>query len=205
MDQSEWNFQGWQGWCQVTFGWVVPWPSPHLLALGLHPVLLPEGEQLPGPWCYQVMSYHFGKLLLSKTTLFNHIFYFGPRPRFAGVKRGCLERGGGNFLIISQFCIKQTLPERGRGNVAKVVGCVLFGIHFSQSKIALLLNFQSFQTINTIFTTNQCEKCPSSIWHWDMHPQPFEHEWSPINARRGLPPKPDKLFLTISTKSKMSF
>ena len=37
---------------------------------------------------------------------------------------------------------------------------VLFvkGMHFS-SKNARLLNFWSFQTNNTIFTTNECEKC----------------------------------------------
>ena len=33
--------------------------------------------------------------------------------------------------------------------------------------------FQSFQTNNTIFTTNQCEKCPSIIRPRDSNPQPF--------------------------------
>ena len=38
-----------------------------------------------------------------------------------------------------------------------------------------LVYFPSFQTnIDTIFTTNQCEKCPSSIWHRDSNPQPFD-------------------------------
>ena len=49
--------------------------------------------------------------------------------------------------------------------------------------------FQSFQTnINTIFTTNQCEKCPSSIQYWDSNPRPLEHESSPITTRPGLRP-----------------
>ena len=47
--------------------------------------------------------------------------------------------------------------------------------------------FRSFQTINTIFTTNQCDKCPSRIWRWDSNPRPFEHEFSPITTRPGLP------------------
>ena len=34
--------------------------------------------------------------------------------------------------------------------------------------------FRSFQTNNTIFTTNQCEKtsCPSRIRRWDSNPRP---------------------------------
>ena len=43
--------------------------------------------------------------------------------------------------------------------------------------------FRSFQTSTTIFTTNQCEKCPSSIWGWDSNPQPLKHELSPITTR----------------------
>ena len=95
----------------------------------------------------------------------------------------------------------------GRGDITDgdvVVGCVLFGMHFSQSKNALLLNFfkwanpglflvyfLSFQSKNTIFSTNQCEKmskCPFSIWHQDLNPQPYKHESSPINTRPWLPP-----------------
>ena len=81
------------------FWWVVPRPSPHLVVLGLHPVL-PEGEQLCGPWCYRVMSYHFGKFLSSPTTLFNQIFVFESRPGIAGVKRGAWK-GRVIFLRIS--------------------------------------------------------------------------------------------------------
>ena len=52
----------------------------------------------------------------------------------------------------------------------------------------LFVYFLSFQTNNTIFTANQCEKCPSSIQRRDSNPQPFEHETSPITTRPGLPP-----------------
>ena len=48
--------------------------------------------------------------------------------------------------------------------------------------------FWSFQTNNTIFTTNQCEKCPSSIRRWDSNPRPLERESTPITTRPGLPP-----------------
>ena len=50
-------------------------------------------------------------------------------------------------------------------------------------------SFQSFQTNNTIFTTNQCEKmsCPSSIQCQNLNPWPSEHESPPITTRPGLP------------------
>ena len=35
--------------------------------------------------------------------------------------------------------------------------------------------FSSFQTHITIFITNICEKCQSSIWYWDSNPRP--HSW----------------------------
>ena len=43
-------------------------------------------------------------------------------------------------------------------------------------------------TNNTIFTANQCEKCPTSIWRRDSNPRPLEHESSPTTTRLGLPP-----------------
>ena len=46
-----------------------------------------------------------------------------------------------------------------------------------------LIYFRSFQANNTIFTTNQCEKCPSSIWYRDLKPRPLKHESSPITTR----------------------
>ena len=53
--------------------------------------------------------------------------------------------------------------------------------------------FSSFQTNITIFTTNEFEKCPSSIQRWDSNPQPLEHESPPITTRLGLPPKAAKV------------
>ena len=45
---------------------------------------------------------------------------------------------------------------------------------------------RSFQTNITIFTTNICEKCPSSIRCRDSNPQPSERESLPITNRPGL-------------------
>ena len=68
------NFQGLLGWSAVTFGWVVLPPSPPQVGLGLHPVIFLKLEQVHGCWCYRVISYHFGKLLLSQTTMPEWIF-----------------------------------------------------------------------------------------------------------------------------------
>ena len=48
----------------------------------------------------------------------------------------------------------------------------------------------SFQTNNTIFTTNKCEKMlwPTSIQCRDLNPRPSVHEFPPITTRPGLPP-----------------
>ena len=46
--------------------------------------------------------------------------------------------------------------------------------------------FSSFQANITIFTTNKCEKCPSSIQCWDSNPQHLEIESPPITTRPGL-------------------
>ena len=51
-----------------------------------------------------------------------------------------------------------------------------------------LVYFCFFQTNNTIFLTNKCEKCPSGFWCWDTNPQPLEHESSPVTTRLGFPP-----------------
>ena len=51
------------------------------------------------------------------------------------------------------------------------------------------VSFRCFQTDNTIFTTNICEKCPSSKWCWDSNPRPSERESLPITTRLGLPTK----------------
>ena len=47
--------------------------------------------------------------------------------------------------------------------------------------------FSSLQTNITIFTTNICKKCPSSIRCWDSNPQPSIHEFLPITTVPGVP------------------
>ena len=65
----------------------------------------------------------------------------------------------------------------------------------------LFVYFQSFQTnIITIFTTNICEKCPSSIRCRDSNPRPSERESLPITTRPGLPPI-RKIVCTLIKKS----
>ena len=52
--------------------------------------------------------------------------------------------------------------------------------------------FSSFQiniTIFLIFTTNKCEKFPSSIWCRDWNSQPLAHESPTITTKTGLPTK----------------
>ena len=51
-----------------------------------------------------------------------------------------------------------------------------------------LIYFLSFQTNNTIFTTNQCKKYPCIIQRQDLNRRPLKHESSPITTRPGLPP-----------------
>ena len=52
------------------------------------------------------------------------------------------------------------------------------------------VSFRSFSNKHqNNFTSNQCEKCPSSIWHWDSNPRPSERESPPITPRPGLPCK----------------
>ena len=48
--------------------------------------------------------------------------------------------------------------------------------------------FSSFQTHKTIFTTNKCEKCPSSILCQDLNSRPLGHESPHITNRPGLLP-----------------
>ena len=44
--------------------------------------------------------------------------------------------------------------------------------------------FWYFLANNTIITTNQSEKCPSSIGHQDLNPQPFDNEFKSIKQDR---------------------
>ena len=44
------------------------------------------------------------------------------------------------------------------------------------------------------FTTNKCEKCPSSLRCWDSSPRPLEYESPPITTGPRLPKTTKKLF-----------
>ena len=62
--------------------------------------------------------------------------------------------------------------------------------------------FSSFQTHITIFTTNKCEKCPSSILCRDSNSQPLEYESPPITTRPGLLPCLTNLTLMLVAAKK---
>ena len=51
-----------------------------------------------------------------------------------------------------------------------------------------IFDWKQYPTNITIFTTNKCEKCPSSIQYWDSNTWPSVHECPPITTRPGLPP-----------------
>ena len=65
-----------------------------------------------------------------------------------------------------------------------IIIAITSGLVFS----LFFVHFWSFQTNIAIFTTNICEKCPSSIRCRDSSPQPLEHGSLPITIRPGLPP-----------------
>ena len=58
MDRIERNFQRLLGWFQVNFGWVKLVHSSQVAGLGLHPVLIPEVEQLRGCWLVMAATMH---------------------------------------------------------------------------------------------------------------------------------------------------
>ena len=63
-----------------------------------------------------------------------------------------------------------------------------------------------FKQTSIQFYSKFCEKCPSSIWHWNSNPQPSELEYPPITTRPGLPPKRGNYFylmLTVATYTVM--
>ena len=68
---------------------------------------------------------------------------------------------------------------------------MLFSFFFKKmaNPSLFFIYFRSFQTNFTIFTTNKCEKCPSSIWHRVSNTRPLDRECLPITTRPGLPPK----------------
>ena len=80
----------------------------------------------------------------------------------------------------------------GIGTVGRVVSCKTFKTHCfffknGPTPASFIIYFRSFQSnIISIFTTNICEKCPSSTWCQDSNPWRLEHESPPITTRPGL-------------------
>ena len=104
MDQSEWNFLG----IRVKLSGVARsvssnfWvgstrTSPHLVVLGQDPVLLPEREQLCGPWCYWVVSYHFESSCWAKQHYSIRFFILGLGLELWVLRGG--PGGGCNFFV----------------------------------------------------------------------------------------------------------
>ena len=66
MDEPTWTKFSGVVWL-VAIGWLVPMSSPHPVGLGLHTVLFLVVYLLHGHWCYQIMTYNFGKHLTRQT------------------------------------------------------------------------------------------------------------------------------------------
>ena len=99
------------------------------------------------------------------------------------VKASVLGRLSTLFLLLS-FDQNKLLFEYGVPSWSRFFSPLKMG-----QPLPLLLFFWSFQTnIITIFSTNICDKCPSSIQCWDSNPWPLEHESPPTTTRPGLPP-----------------
>ena len=78
------------------------------------------------------------------------------------------------FALLSQFVF---------------IGCVsIFFLKNGPSPASFSFIFGLFQTNITIFTTNQCEKCPSSLQCWDSNSRSSGYESPPITTRPGPPP-----------------
>ena len=140
-------------------------------------------------------SYNCRKLVSSrKYTVGIQICWKGELPKHIyRLKRGKKRRGA---LVSAISLDKSFYPVVGTARVTVLP----FYRRQNKSKVFLsftglfFVYFQSFQTNNTILTTNQCEKCTSSIRHRDSNQRPFKHELSPIATRPGLPPK---VFLSL--------
>ena len=55
------------------------------------------------------------------------------------------------------------------------------------SEATLLIKIGQTQTFFRLLYLFNVEKCPSSIWCWDLNPRPFEDELTHITTRPGLP------------------
>ena len=88
-----------------------------------------------------------------------------------------------NFLFGKQF-----YPTKYSSNAIVYILSDLAGF-FKWANHGLFFHFfHPFQTNITIFTTNKCEKCPSSIRRRDSNSQPSDYKSPPLTTRPGFPP-----------------
>ena len=67
-------------------------------------------------------------------------------------------------------------------------GSCVFLLKNGPTPASFIVYFQSFRTsIITVFTTNICDNCPSTISCQNSNPRPLERESLPINTSPGLP------------------
>ena len=90
-------------------------------------------------------------------------------------------------------CLKRRKNKKEAGNAhlkisARILGKVFLKKEMGQPCPLFFIYFWSFQTNNTIFTTINVEKCPSSIRRPDLNTRPLKRESSPITTGPGHPP-----------------
>ena len=103
------------------------------------------------------------------------------------------------FFFVLYFTIFSSLKVCNKSTGRRI--CILRSVgiqdefflkKMGQPRPLFIVYFQSFQTnIIIIFTTNICEKSPSSIG-LGFEPTTLEHESPPITTRPGLPPLQDE-------------
>ena len=83
--------------------------------------------------------------------------------------------------------------------------CIKSNIVFKWAIPGPLFNyFRLFKQTLQIFTTNICEKCPSSIRCWDSNPHPSEHESPPIRHYTRAPAHRNWFWYTIGQCDKIA-
>ena len=71
---------------------------------------------------------------------------------------------------------KQEIKQKNLGTISSVD--LLTSLFFRcVNPVTFSVYFQSFQSNGTIFTTNQCEKCPLSIQRRVSNSQPLDYEY----------------------------
>ena len=98
----------------------------------------------------------------------------------------CVEKMSG----LVHFNKNMSTFENGKvpsGRKTVIINEMYFLKKWATSDLFFIL-FSSFQTNMSIFTTNVCEKWPSSIWCRDSNPRPSGHEFPPITTTPWLPP-----------------